>query len=277
MADWISSFPLTQHVTDFAKSQICKVISTGHVPKHVGFIMDGNRRYAKKRHIEMKEGHSAGFDSMAKILETCYDCGVQVATVFAFSIENFNRNPYEVQWLMKLGKAKFKQVVGNGELCEKYGIRIRVLGNLKLLPSDLRKVLQDAEEITKNNTRAILNVCWPYTSRDDMAHAVRKIVSKGYSSDEIDEDLITKNLYSAGVPKLDLLIRTSGVYRLSDFMLWECTDLDCEIEVIPVLWPEFTPARMAWILLKWGFARTYYGNRMAKLLNLDIHDTNKQD
>ncbi|QPG74059.1 hypothetical protein FOA43_001380 [Brettanomyces nanus] len=271
MADWISTFPLTQHITEFTKNQICRVISAGPVPKHVGFIMDGNRRYAKQNHMEMKEGHSAGFESMAKVLETCYDCGVEVATVFAFSIENFNRSRYEVEWLMELGKAKFKQVVGNGELCERYGIKIRVLGNLDLLPKDLWKVLKDAEELTKNNTRAILNVCWPYTSRDDMTHAVRKVVTKGYPPDAITEHLVAENLYTGGLPKLDLLIRTSAVYRLSDFMLWECIDLDCDIEIVSVLWPEFSPARMAWILLKWGFGRTYYGHRMAKLINIDDH------
>ncbi|VEU21871.1 DEKNAAC102844 [Brettanomyces naardenensis] len=219
--------------------------------------------------MEMKEGHSAGFESLAKALETCYDCGVEVATVFAFSIENFNRSRYEVEWLMELGKSKFRQVVGNGELCEKYGIKIRVLGNLDLLPSDLKKVLLDAEELTKNNTRAVLNVCWPYTSRDDMTHAVRKIVSKRYEADSITEDLISKNLYTGGLPKLDLLIRTSAVYRLSDFMLWECVDPDCDIEIVSVLWPAFSATRMVWVLLKWGFGRTYYGRRMAKVLNIE--------
>lgn len=269
MTDWISSFPLTQHAAKFAKEQICKVISTGPVPRHIGFIMDGNRRYARKNKMELKEGHSAGFDSMAKILETCYDCGVEAVTVFAFSIENFSRSRYEVKWLMDLGKAKFKQVIGNGELCEKYGIRIRILGNTSLLPKDLREVLKNAEEMTKNNKRAILNVCWPYTSRDDMTNAIRKIVASGCSSERITEDTISSNLYSGGLSRMDLLIRTSGVYRLSDFMLWECVHPDCEIEIVSVLWPEFSPTKMVWILLKWGFYRTYYGHRMAKLINID--------
>ncbi|ODV87526.1 hypothetical protein CANARDRAFT_174566 [[Candida] arabinofermentans NRRL YB-2248] len=262
MLDWVSTFPLTRHIAAFGKNQLCNILRSGPIPQHIGFIMDGNRRYARQRNMEMKEGHSAGFDSMAKLLEICYDCGVKAATVFAFSIENFNRSDYEIEWLMKLAKSKFKQIVDNGELCEKYGVKIRILGNIMLLPSDVRQVLLEAQEITKNNKRAILNVCCPYTSRDDITHAIKKIIVENYNSDDIDENLISNNLYTGQVPKLDLLIRTSGVYRLSDFMLWESVDLDCEIEILSILWPQFTPQMMIWILLKWSFNKTYYETEM---------------
>lgn len=269
MADWITSFPLTQRTTEFVKKKVCRVISTGPVPRHVGFIMDGNRRFARQNQMEVKEGHSAGFDSMAKTLETCYDCGVEVATVFAFSIENFHRSSYEVECLMQLGKSKFKQMVGNGEMCDKYGIRIRVLGKRDLLPLDVQQTLREVEEITKNNTRAILNVCWPYTARDDITHGVRQLVKAGGDPDKIDEAAVSASLYTGDSPPLDLLIRTSSVYRLSDFMLWECVDPRCYIEIVPCLWPEFNPTRMAWILLKFGFNRTYYGLKVDRMLNLD--------
>ncbi|GME71195.1 unnamed protein product [Ambrosiozyma monospora] len=170
---------------------------------------------------------------------------------------------------MSLFKKKFKQVLEHGDLCETYGVRIRVVGNVKLLPKDVRQVLDEAEEMTKNNTRAILNVCAPYTSRDDMTHAIRNIVKEGINSKDITEDTIGKHLYSGPVPKMELLVRTSNVYRLSDFMLWEAVDLDCDIEILDILWPEFTPLRLVWILLKWGFNRTYYGHRTANLLNLN--------
>jgi ditrans,polycis-polyprenyl diphosphate synthase len=261
MAEWLAQFPITQYMLELGKKQVCNALKTGPVPQHVGFIMDGNRTYAKKKHIELKEGHSAGFESMAKILEVCYDCGVKCATVFAFSIENFKRPSYEIQWLMELAKTKFTQVVGNGEMCEQFGIKIRILGDLDLLPDDVRKVLLQAEEITKNNNRAVLNVCWSYTSRDDMAHSIREIVDQFAHSklgiQDIDEYCISKNLYTGQSPELDLLIRTSGVYRLSDFMLWESVSNNCDIEIVDVLWPQFNALRMVWLLIKWSFNRTY--------------------
>lgn len=261
MTDWLASFPLTQHVLKMGKSQICKSLKTGPVPQHIAFIMDGNRTYARIKHIELKEPHSAGFESMAKILEVCYDCGVKCATVFAFSIENFKRSSYEIQWLMELAKTKFKQVVGNGEICEQFGIQIRILGDLDLLPDDVREVLLEAQRITKDNTRAILNVCWSYASRDDMTHSIKDIVGKTaknrLSVKDIDEDCISRHLYTGLSPPLDLLIRTSGVYRLSDFMLWECSRDGCDIEILDVLWPQFNALRMVWILIKWSFNKTY--------------------
>ncbi|KAG0674713.1 cis-prenyltransferase [Pichia californica] len=261
MTDWLASFPLTQRVMEMGKVQICKSLRTGPVPQHIGFIMDGNRTYAKIKHIELKEGHSAGFESMARILEVCYDCGVKCASVFAFSIENYKRSSYEIQWLMELAKTKFKQVVGNGEICEQFGIQIRILGDLDLVPDDVKQVLLQAQEITKHNTRAVLNVCWSYTSRDDMTHSIKEILHKVTKNQlkvkDIDEDCISKNLYTGDSPPLDLLIRTSGVYRLSDFMLWESSKEGCDIEILDVLWPQFNAMNMVWILIKWSFSKTY--------------------
>lgn len=261
MTEWLASFPLTQYLLEKGKVQICKSLRTGPVPEHIGFIMDGNRTYARIKHMELKEGHSAGFESMARILEVCYDCGVKCATVFAFSIENYKRSNYEIQWLMELAKAKFKQVVGNGELCEQYGVQIRILGDMDLVPDDVKEVLLKAQEITKHNQRAILNVCWSYTSRDDITHSIKEIVWKTSKNKldvkEIDEDCISNNLYTKDSPPLDLLIRTSGVYRLSDFLLWESSNENCDIEILDVLWPQFNALRMVWVLIKWSFNRTY--------------------
>lgn len=275
MAEWLASFPLTQHLMEIGKIQICKSLRTGPVPQHIGFIMDGNRTYAKIKHIELKEGHSAGFESMAKILEICYDCGVKCATVFAFSIENFKRSNYEIQWLMELAKTKFKQVVSNGEMCEQFGIQIRILGDLDLVPEDVKKVLLDAQELTKNNSRAILNVCWSYTSRDDITHSIKEIINKISKNQinikDINENLISENLYTGNSPPLDLLIRTSGVYRLSDFMLWESSKEECDIEILDVLWPQFNAISMIWILIKWSFNKTYNVKNKNKNSNLNFN------
>ncbi|EGV63983.1 cis-prenyltransferase [Yamadazyma tenuis] len=262
MAQWISTFPGYNWLLTKVKKSFGAVVREGPIPRHVGIIMDGNRRYARTHNIELKEGHSLGFESMASVLELLYECGVEHATVYAFSIENFKRSSYEVKWLMDLAKSKFKQVTQHGELCEEYGVRIRILGNTALLPPDVRKVLNETEQITKNNKRATLNVCFPYTSRDEITHSIKCIVNESIKQNDfiIDQSTIDKFLYTRDSPPLDLMIRTSGTYRLSDFLLWQVVSSDCAVVMVETLWPEFTPYHMAKILLNWGFNKYWYGS-----------------
>lgn len=238
------------------------IIRTGPTPRHVGVIMDGNRRYAKNHKIELKEGHNLGFDSMANILELLYESGVECATVYAFSIENFKRLRHEVEWLMDLAKSKFQQISQQGELCEKYGIKIRVLGNVALLPQDVQQILAETERITKDNKRAVLNVCLPYTSRDEMAHSIKRIatLAKKDPTVHIDENTIEDFLYTSESPPLDILVRTSGTYRLSDFLLWQAVPSSCAIMFSNKLWPDFTAWDMIKILLTWSFNMYWYGS-----------------
>lgn len=259
MLSWMESLPGYEGALLTVKQIFGKIIRTGPVPQHVGFVMDGNRRYAKKNNIELKEGHNAGFESMAKILELCYECGVKSATVFAFSIENFKRNKAEIDWIMELAKTRFAQLVEHGELCERYGIKIKILGDKSLIPKDVLKVLNEAEEITKNNKRAILNICFPYTSRYEITLSLKKIVKNSNrlnSINEINQKLIEDNLLTGGQPPLDLLIRTSGVNRLSDFLLWQVCSKDVVIELLDTLWPDLKPYHMAWILIKFSFNKS---------------------
>lgn len=255
--DWLTTFPGFNYTQDLVKQFLARIIITGPVPKHVGFVMDGNRRFAKKHKIELKEGHNAGFESMAKILEICYECGVESCTVYAFSIENFKRNKFEVDWLMELAKLRFTQIVQQGELCEKFGIKIKVLGDKALLPNDVLKVMNKAEEMTRDNKRAILNVCFPYTSRNEITNSIKSIISSNLPSDQINEQLIEDNLYTKDQAPLDLLIRTSGVTRLSDFLLWQVVSKGVEIELVDTLWPDLTPLHILWILIKFSFRKTY--------------------
>ncbi|EGW31157.1 uncharacterized protein SPAPADRAFT_63072 [Spathaspora passalidarum NRRL Y-27907] len=261
MSDWISTFPGYKQVLTTAKKTFGRIIRTGPVPKHVGIIMDGNRRYAKSHNLEIKEGHSLGFDSMASVLELLYESGVECATVYAFSIENFKRSTVEVKWLMDLAKSKFRQINNHGELCEEYGVKVRILGNKSLLPDDVLEILNETEEISKNNTRAVLNVCFPYTSRDEITHSVRETVREcmGNPNMIINEQTLDDHLYTKDSPKLDLLVRTSGTFRLSDFLLWQCVSPDCAIVFIDKLWPAFRPWDMAKILINWGFNKYWYG------------------
>lgn len=262
MSQWVSTFPGYNWVLTTAKKMFGNVILTGPTPKHVGMIMDGNRRYARSHNIELKEGHNLGFESMASILELLYESGVEHATVYAFSIENFRRLSYEVKWLMDLAKQKFSQMCQHGELCEQYGIRIRILGNVSMLQPDVQQILRETEEITKNNTRATFNVCFPYTSRDEITNAIKLVVKDSLRHDDfiIDDETIDKYLYTKDSPPLDLLVRTSGTYRLSDFLLWQAVSPNCAIVMTDTLWPEFTPYHMAKILLNWGFNKYWYGH-----------------
>lgn len=262
MSLWVQTFPGYSQLMRRFKRTVGAICRTGAVPRHVGVIMDGNRRYAKTRHMELKEGHNLGFDSLALILELLYELGVECATVFAFLIENFKRLKHEVQWLMDLAKAKLLQMTQHGDLCEQYGIRIRILGNTALLPPDVQQILHDTEAATAGNTTATLNVCFPYTSRDEMAHGVRLLVAAAAADPglAIDENSIEKHLYTAELPPLSLLIRTSGTARLLDFLLWQCVPLSCAIVFSDKLWPEFSPWDMTKILLSWSFNTYWYGH-----------------
>ncbi|KAG7660932.1 RER2 [[Candida] subhashii] len=268
MPDWMSTFPGYQQFLAYAKSAFGGLIQTGPVPRHVGIIMDGNRRYAKSHKIEIKEGHSLGFETMASVLELLYESGVDTATVYAFSIENFKRSKYEVEWLMDLAKSKFKQLLEHGQLAEKYGVRIKIIGNRHMLPQDVLEVLQEVEEMTKDHKRATLNVCFPYTSRDEMTHSIKQTVEDSTNQPNIliSQQYLNDNLYTKEAPPLDLLVRTSGTYRLSDFLLWQCVSPDCTIVFIDKLWPEFQPWDMAKMLINWSFNKYWYGHANGYLL-----------
>ncbi|SCU81856.1 LAFA_0C07580g1_1 [Lachancea sp. 'fantastica'] len=256
-----NSFPGLPQVFNFIKNIFSHALrSSDNVPQHVGLIMDGNRRWAKRKHVEIKEGHNAGFHSMGRALELCYEAGVKTATVFAFSIENYKRSAAEVDSLMNLARSGIKQVVQNGDMAEKFGIRIKIIGDRRLLSDDVMREVETAEEITKNNKRAVLNICFPYTGRDELLHSIKTNVNRALAEEiegsEIDEDQIDEYLYTAGSPPLDLLIRTSGVTRLSDFLLWQVSRRGVAIEFVDCLWPDFGSRQMAWILLKYAYNRS---------------------
>uniref|UniRef100_G1TCS2 Alkyl transferase n=1 Tax=Oryctolagus cuniculus TaxID=9986 RepID=G1TCS2_RABIT len=184
------------------------IIKAGPMPKHIAFIMDGNRRYAKKCQVERQEGHSQGFNKLAETLRWCLNLGILEVTVYAFSIENFKRSKSEVDGLMDLARQKFSRLMEEQEKLQKHGVCIRVLGDLHLLPLDLQELIAQAVRATKN-----------------------------YNND-VSESLLDKCLYTSHSPHPDILIRTSGEVRLSDFLLWQ-TSHSCLV-FQPVLWPEYT-------------------------------------
>ncbi|XP_012666850.1 dehydrodolichyl diphosphate synthase complex subunit DHDDS [Otolemur garnettii] len=201
------------------------IIKAGPMPKHIAFIMDGNRRYAKKCQVERQEGHSQGFNKLAETLRWCLNLGILEVTVYAFSIENFKRSKSEVDGLMDLARQKFTRLMEEQEKLQKHGVCIRVLGDLHLLPLDLQELIAQAIQATKNYNKCFLNVCFAYTSRHEISNAVRDMawgVEQGLlDPSDISESLLDKCLYTNHSPHPDILIRTSGEVRLSDFLLWQ--------------------------------------------------------
>ncbi|CCG81078.1 Uncharacterized protein C4D7.04c [Taphrina deformans PYCC 5710] len=259
--DWLLRFPPLLHLKNRIESILISALALGPVPRHIALVMDGNRRYARLHRLETAEGHALGFESLKGILEVCYKAGVEVVTIYAFSIENFKRSKYEVDVLMDLAKDNLLQLCQHGDIADQYDIRIKILGQRGMVSDDVQKVIARAEKMTEHNTRATLNVCFPYTSRDEMTAAVASFVVRteqgGFTTDQIetlDETEFEKELMTAGCPDPDLMIRTSGVERLSDFLLWQAGK-STTISFVDVYWPEFGLWTFLPILLEWQVAQ----------------------
>ncbi|KZT69891.1 Di-trans-poly-cis-decaprenylcistransferase [Daedalea quercina L-15889] len=238
---------LVQAVAANARNVLLAILAAGPIPRHVAFVMDGNRRYARSHHKRVQEGHAEGFMALRRVLEVCMRLNVRCVSVYAFAIENFKRTPEEVDALMTLAETKLLEICQYGDLLQQYGVRLNVLGKTSLLPPKVQVAVRKAEEMTRGNDRAILNLCMPYASRDEIATAVELAIDHELSREaedgsehEITEDDITAQLMStrAGSPPLDLLVRTSGVRRLSDFLLWQCCE-DTQLQFSPTYWPDF--------------------------------------
>ncbi len=204
------------------------------VPRHVGIIMDGNGRWAEERGLPRVAGHRAGADNLSRILAAADEFGVQVLTIYAFSTENWGRPASEVQALMSLLEAKFSEELP--ELTAK-GIRIRQLGREQPLDARLVRAIRNAEEVTRNNTRLQLNVALNYGGRAEIVDAVRALVRDGVPPEEITEQALSERLSTAGLDDPDLIIRTAGEMRLSNFLIWQAAY--AEFYSTPVYWPDF--------------------------------------
>ena len=360
---WALSLPPVESAVTYLRDLLIRSLQCGPIPEHIAFVMDGNRRYARSRKLETVEGHNLGFEALAKILEVCYKSGVKCVTIYAFSIENFKRSRWEVDALMDMAKTKLVQMSAHGELFERYGASVKVLGDRDLIREDVLKQVDRAVEMTKNNGKAVLNVCFPYTSREEITHSIRETVKEFsnppekkpskklfsenhiqqtlrsrqlYSVEEEDDksqdilstplkddaanvsdvdsafsdqdrsttstnrhddapssrtshdtspllkpsqhnsqahlpdpetitaETLTKNMYTCDAPPLDLLIRTSGVSRLSDFMLWQCHE-GTEMRFLDILWPEFDLWHFLPVLLEWQWGQKRAREQEARL------------
>lgn len=222
----------------FAKKEIKPPVPAEQLPAHVGFIMDGNGRWAKKRGMPRGLGHVAGGKTYKTILRYCRDIGIRYASFYVFSTENWSRSQEEIQGIFKL----MRQYLDDVQEFLQDGVRWIVVGDKSPFPEDIRERMKQIEEDSKDNTELTALMCCNYGGRAELAHAAREIaelVKRGeLQPDEITEETINDHLYTAGIPDVDLVIRPSGELRLSNFLIWQCAY--AEYYFTNILWPDFT-------------------------------------
>ncbi len=211
-----------------------KETSSGNTPRHIAIIMDGNGRWALSRGLPRLAGHRAGTENLRRLIEACVEFGVEYLTLYAFSTENWGRPVEEVRGLMRI----LEDVIDR-ELKELHqeGVQLRHIGRLDRIKPSLKRKVLNAIELTKNNQRLILNIAFNYGGRDEIIFAIRKIIEDGVSPDEVTSEMVSQYLFTAGVPDPDLIIRTSGELRGSNFLIWQ--GAYAEWYFTPVYWPDF--------------------------------------
>jgi len=213
---------------------LARQIEFDRLPRHVAIIMDGNGRWAGERHLPRVEGHRAGVDSVRDVVETSARLGLEVLTLYAFSVENWKRPAAEVGTLMML----LKRYLGlELDTLLRNNIRFNVIGRVEALPPDVRTELLDAERKTAKNTGMLFNIALNYGGRTEIVDAARRAIESGIKPEALDEDQFARLLYTGNQPDPDLLIRTSGEMRVSNFLLWQIAY--AEIWVTDTLWPDF--------------------------------------
>jgi undecaprenyl diphosphate synthase len=217
-----------------AESTLVADVAAATVPSHIAIIMDGNGRWAQRRHLPRLAGHRAGVRNIHRIARASHDLGVLMLTVYAFSTENWGRPENEVSGLMGIFADASDRETKN---LHANGVRVRHVGSMEGVPTHLRRAIERAIELTAANSGLILNVAFNYGGRAEIVEAVRRIVGDGVPVDKIDEDTIAGYLYTADLPDPELLIRTAGEMRLSNFLLWQAAY--SEYYATPTLWPDF--------------------------------------
>lgn len=222
----------------FGRKKKPEVLSDSALPAHIGIIMDGNGRWAKKRGLPRKAGHSAGAKTFRKITRYCSDIGIKYLTVYAFSTENWKRPEDEVRSLMKLFKSYLEEALAD---FKDDSIVVKFIGDKAPFDEDLRNLMIENEESSKDRDGMVLNIAMNYGSRDEIVRAVKNICKDVQSGavlpENIDEQLISDYLYTSGQPDPDLIIRPSGEYRISNFLLWQSAYT--EFVIMNKLWPDF--------------------------------------
>lgn len=239
-------------------------IPKDRLPKHIAIILDGNNRWAKKRMLPGLAGHRAGVSAVRNIVEACGDCGVEVLTLFAFSSENWNRPKNEVNGLMDLFLGALRRET---KKLKRNNIRLKIIGDISGFSPTIQQHIREAEELTADETRITLMIAANYGGMWDIAQASRKVAEKvergELRADQVNQDLIELHLSTAGMPAPDLMIRTSGEQRISNFMLWQCAY--SEFYFTDTLWPDFDRAELHQALLDYVGRQRRFGKTSEQL------------
>jgi undecaprenyl diphosphate synthase len=224
------------------------------IPTHVAIIMDGNGRWALARGLPRLAGHRAGTENLRRVIEACIEFGIKYLTIYAFSTENWGRPREEVQGLMRI----FEDVIDR-ELQELHdqGVQLRHIGRLDRLEPAFRQKVINALEYTRDNSRLVLNIAFNYGGRDEIIHAIQCIIRDGVKAEDITTDLVTRYLFTAGVPDPDLIIRTSGELRGSNFLIWQAAYSEWYFP--SVYWPDFDKEQLRLALQEFSHRERRYG------------------
>ncbi len=231
---------LQSPIYKFYEKRLWNQIKKGPKPHHIGVILDGNRRYARKKGLDEKEGHFFGAEKVEELLIWCLRFGIKIITLYVFSTENFNRTPEEVEKIMQLLVKKLNKI-NKDPMIVNNRVKVKIIGRRDTLSEKIIKLVEDIEEKTKDYDQHILNVALSYGGRAEIVDAVRKIATKVRENEikitEINEETINDHLYTEGIPDPDLIIRTSGEERLSGFLLWQSAY--SELYFTDIYWPAF--------------------------------------
>lgn len=235
------------------KSNSSQEIQT-KVPTHVAIIMDGNGRWAKKRGLPRLAGHRAGTENLREIIKACMEFGVHYLTIYAFSTENWGRPADEVDGLMHI----LEDVIDK-ELNELHqqGVKLVHIGRLERLEPSLQEKVKHSIELTKNNNKLTVCIAWNYGGRDEIVCAIKRIIEEGIKPEEINDVVVSQHLFTAGIPDPDLIIRTSGEMRISNFLIWQSAY--SEWFVTSILWPDFKREEFKKALIEFGQRERRYG------------------
>lgn len=245
---------MTDYRPRLAQTQRKGITRLERIPRHIGIVMDGNGRWAKKRRLPRLMGHRAGTENTRRVLRACGEFGIKIVTLYGFSTENWQRPKDEVEGLFNIFEGAIDR-----EVPELYrnGVRLRHLGRTEGLPDRLVQKIESAMELTKDNDRLILNLAFNYGGRAEIVDATRCIIAEGIDPTAIDEALFSSYLYTADLPDLDLVIRTGGEFRLSNFLLWQTAY--AEYYATPTFWPDFDEAELEKALLAYSQRTRKFG------------------
>ncbi len=252
--------PPTAHETDNAvdvmrrRSDRDSLLGPADLPRHVAIIMDGNRRWARQRGLDELEGHPAGVEAIRVILRHARRRGIRALTLYAFSRENWARGDAEVVALFGLLEAAIRNETAE---LRAQGVRVQMIGRMNELPDETRASIEDALGATAGGTEMLLTIAFNYAGRTELVDAIRRIVASGARADEIDEAVIADALYTAGTPDPDLVIRTGGEQRLSNFLIWQSAY--AELVTTDTLWPDFGEVALDAALLEFASRQRRFG------------------